>query len=368
MPMLSRLPCVLFLMQFLLLPAWAEQAYEVETVVEGLEHPWSLAWLPDGRMLVTERAGRLRLIEDDELNPEPVGGVPEAHVHSQAGLFEVVPAPDFADTGHIYLSLASGSRRANTLLVVRARLDGHSLVDVEEVFRARPARSTSVHYGGRMLFLPDGTLLITVGDGFDYREQAQDLSNHFGTIVRLNPDGSAPDNNPFTNRPDSLAEIYTYGHRNIQGIVHDAESNRLWTSDHGPRGGDELNRIQPGLNYGWPAVTHGVDYSGARITPFTELSGMESPELVWTPAVAPSGLALYRGDLFPDWEGNLLVGGLVARSVGRILLDDGSATDHEMLFGELNRRIRDVRIGPDGAIYLLTDHVDGRILRVLPSD
>ncbi|MCC5812436.1 MAG: PQQ-dependent sugar dehydrogenase [Ectothiorhodospiraceae bacterium] len=364
-----RFRCLLPLTLMITVSPLVASGYQMETVAEGLEHPWSLAWLPDGRMLVTERAGRLRVIEDGTLQPDPVSGVPRAHVRSQAGLFEVLPAPDFEDSGWLYLSLAEGDSTSNSLLVVRGKLDGETLTEVEQVFRAAPERSTSVHYGGRMLFLPDDTMLVTLGDGFDYREQAQDNSNHFGTIVRLHADGSVPENNPYANGDGVLGEIYSYGHRNVQGIARDPETGLLWANEHGPRGGDELNVIQPGANYGWPAATHGVDYSGATISPFRELPGMQPPEHVWASAIAPAGLAIYRGELFPDWQGSLLNAGLVSRSVQRITVDEeGRITGEESLFTELNARIRNVRVGPDGAIYLLTDDADGKVLRVTPRD
>jgi len=398
--MLSRTLIICLLLCLPGLPALAEQAdgFDIETVARDLEHPWSMAWLPDGRVLVTERSGRLRLIVNDELHPEPVRGVPDVHANSQAGLFEVLPAEDFQHSGLIYLSLVTGVAGANTLVVVRGRLQDHKLLEVEEVFRHTPPRATSVHYGGRMQFLPDGTLLVTLGDGFDHREQAQDPSDHFGSIVRLNPDGSAPDDNPFMDggamagdgvnhgsigagngtarRPagervrDGLPEILAYGLRNVQGIAADPERGRLWAIDHGPRGGDELNSITPGANYGWPAASHGVDYSGARITPFRELPGMESPLLVWREAIAPAGLMLYRGEAFPDWQGQLFIAGLVSRAVHRISVadDGGTLREEERLFTHLNRRMRSVRAGPDGAIYLLTDHGDGEVLRVTPRD
>ncbi|MDQ2068832.1 PQQ-dependent sugar dehydrogenase [Natronospira bacteriovora] len=350
----------------LLVPAQASEVnYRIETVADGLNHPWSLAFLPDGRMLVTERAGRLRLIDaDGQLQPEPVEGVPEAYVASQGGLFEVLPHPAYEDNGWLYLSLAHGTARANTTRVVRGRLQEHALVDVEVLFDAEPTRSTPVHYGGRMAFLPDGSLLLGLGDGFDYREEAQKPDNHLGTLIRLNDEGSVPPDNPFVDDEERRPEIYSYGHRNIQGIVHDPGSGLLWSHEHGPRGGDELNIIRPGANYGWPAATHGIDYSGARISPHRTLPGMEEAVLVWTPAIAPAGLSQYRGEQFPEWEGDLLIAGLVARAILRVSLDGESAREEERLFREVGERMRDVRVGPDGAIYLLTDSRDGKLLRV----
>ncbi len=346
----------------------AAQAWRVETVAEGLDHPWSIAFLADGRMLVTERAGRLRVIRDGVLQAEPVAGVPQAFVESQAGLFDVLPAPDFARTSMLYLSMAYGDRRANATRVVRGRLVDDALVEVEEIFMASPRQGTPVHYGGRMAFLPDATLLVTLGDGFNYRERAQDLTSHFGTIVRLRSDGTTPPDNPFIDHADALPEIYSYGHRNVQGIVADPRSGRIYVHEHGPRGGDELNLLQPGRNYGWPVITHGVDYSGAMITPYSEMPGMESPLVDWTPSIAPSGMTLYAGEAFAQWQGNLFVSALAARHVRRIVLDEaGGVVSDEAMFGEIGERFRDVRSGPDGALYLLTDSRDGQVLRVVPS-
>ncbi len=371
-PSLPRLTILLWLLCSLLLGSasrsLAEERWQIETVAEGLEYPWSLAFLPDGRMLVTERAGRLRIIQDGSLLSEPVTGVPTAFVANQAGLFEVLPAPDFARSGWVYLSLASGERRANATRVVRGRLQDGALVEVEEVFLAHPPQATPVHYGGRMLFLPDGTLLVTLGDGFNYREQAQALDSHFGSIVRLNPDGSVPADNPFVGTSGALPEIWSYGHRNVQGIVRDPDSGRVYAHEHGPRGGDELNLIEPGRNYGWPVITHGVDYSGAMITPYTEREGMASPLVDWTPSIAPAGMTRYDGTLFPQWHGQLFVAALAGRHVRRVMLDDdGRPVAEARLFERLGERFRDVRTGPDGALYLLTDSPRGRVLRVVPT-
>lgn len=340
--------------------------YQLETVVSGLEHPWSLAFLPDGRMLVTERPGRLRIItRDGELLPEPVTGMPEVFNQAQAGLFEVLPAPDFVESGYLYLSYACGTEQANHTCLARGRLANGELQGVEEVFRAMPAKVGAAHYGGRITWLPDGTLVMGLGDGFDYREEAQKLSSHLGTLVRLNPDGSVPDDNPFVEDPEALPEIYSYGHRNIQGLAFDHEKRRLIAHEHGPRGGDEINVIEAGVNYGWPVATHGLDYTWARVTPFTEYPGTRQPELHWTPSIAPSGLAIYSGDPFPDWQGQLLVGALADQAVYRVSLAEQPPGQHRLL-GELGVRIRDVRVGPDGLVYLLTDAASGQLLRLVP--
>jgi glucose/arabinose dehydrogenase len=345
------------------LPAAAVE-YRIETVVEGLEHPWSIAFLPDGRMLVTERAGRLRLIEDGRLLDDPVSGVPEAFVRSQAGLFDVLLDPRYEENGWVYLSLAHGDARASGTRVVRGRLQGRALVDVEVIFDIQPPRDRPVHYGARMAFLGDGTLAIGLGDAFDYREEAQRLDNHTGTIVRIHPDGSVPEDNPFVGQEGARPEIYSYGHRNVQGLVFDHETGRLWAHEHGPRGGDELNLVRAGRNYGWPVATFGVDYSGARISPWTSRPGMEDPVLHWTPSIAPAGMALYRGAQFPQWDGNLFVSALVAQEVRRLVLEGDRVVSQEALFGEIGARLRDVKVAPDGALFLLTDSPRGQVLRV----
>lgn len=342
--------------------------YQIETLAQGLEHPWSLAFLPDGRMLVTERPGRLRMLTaDGELLPDALDGVPAVFASAQAGLFDVLPARDFEQSRAIYLSYACGTLHANHTCLARGELGEEGLNKVTEIFRVQPAKEGNAHYGGRLAWLPDNTLVLTLGDGFDYREQAQRRENHIGSIVRLNPDGSVPEDNPFAASDQYQDEVYSYGHRNVQGLVYDNEQDRLIAHEHGPRGGDEINVIRPGANYGWPITTHGLDYTGARVTPFQEREGIEPPLLHWTPSIAPSGMALYRGDLFPQWQGDLLVGGLVTRQVHRVSLENGQANEVGTLFGELDERIRDVRTGPDGAVYLLTDSADGRVLRITPE-
>jgi glucose/arabinose dehydrogenase len=347
-------------------PTWA-QDYQIETVASGLEHPWSIAWLPDGRALVTERPGRLRIVDDGRLLPEAVADLPPVYAAGQGGLFEALPGPRYAETGWIYLSYAHGTPGENATRVARARLADNELVDLEVLFTARPAKDTPVHYGGRMVFLPDGTLLVGLGDGFDDREAAQRLDSHLGTIVRIAADGGVPPDNPFADRDDARAEIYSYGHRNVQGLAVDADTGTVWQHEHGPRGGDEVNRIQPGANYGWPVATRGIDYSGALVSPFESRPGTVDPLHVWTPSIAPAGLALYTGDAFPQWRGDLLVSGLVSADVRRLSLDDGRIVGEQSLFGEVGQRLRDVRTGPDGLVYLLTDEPDGRVLRVHPA-
>ncbi len=347
--------------------ALAAPSYRIETVASGLDHPWSLAFLPDGSMLVTERVGRLRLIEHGSLRDAPIVGVPTVFASGQAGLFDVVPDPEFAANRTLFLSFAHGEDQANGLRVVRARFDGHALHDVVPIFGAQPLKRGDAHYGARMTWLPDATLVIGVGDGFIYREQAQRLDNHLGKLVRIAADGSAPADNPFVGRAGVLPEIYSLGHRNPQALVFDRDGGTLYEHEHGPRGGDELNRIEPGRNYGWPLITHGVDYTGARVTPWTERAGLEQPLLHWTPSIAPAGMSLYRGASFPAWRGSLFVAALAEKSVRRVPMRNGLPGEQEILFAELDVRLRDVREGPDGALYLLTDSAEGRVLRVSPD-
>ena len=279
---------------------------------------------------------------------------------------DVVLHPDHANNGWIYLTLAHGSAKANATRLIRAKLEGNALVDVEVLFTAQPFKDTPVHYGGRLAFLPDNSLLLSVGDGFDYREQAQLLDNHFGKIVRLLDDGKVPPDNPFIDGVGNLPEIWTYGHRNPQAIIVHAEKDAVFAHEHGPDGGDEINVIVPGRNYGWPITTHGKDYSGAAISPFTELHGTVDPMLHWTPSIAPAGMALVNGDKYPKWQGNLMVAALKARELRRVTIDSETIGQQSLLTA-LGERIRDVRLGPDGYLYVLTDNSNGRILKLIPT-
>ncbi|NWG45958.1 MAG: PQQ-dependent sugar dehydrogenase [Alphaproteobacteria bacterium] len=342
--------------------------YEIEEVASGLEHPWGLEFLPDGGFLVTERNGGLVRIAPGADTKAAVEGVPEALAMSQGGLLDILLAPDFAESSTLFLSLAAGTPKANATRLVRATLEGTRLNDVRTLFLAEPAKDTTVHYGGRLALMADGTLLLTLGDGFDYREEAQRLTSHLGTIVRLTPDGAAPADNPFVGQAGARPEIWSYGHRNVQGIVVDPRTGRVYAHEHGPRGGDELNLIEPGRNYGWPLATYGLDYSGAYVSPHTAYEGTEQPLRYWVPSIAPSGMDLYDGTRFPAWTGDLFLSALVPGDVRRIDLGpEGEILGEEVLFAELKTRIRHVRAGPDGFLYLLTDETDGRLLRVGPG-
>ncbi len=359
-----------FLGAWVLVTSAQAAGYRVETVASGLEHPWSLAFLPGGRMLVTERPGRLRVIEPGpdgrpQLRGEPVANVPAVLARGQAGLFDVVVDPAFAVNGRVLLSFAHGQPEANHLRVVRARFDGRQLLDVQPIFTSQPAKTEAQHFGGRMVWLADGSLLLGMGDGNLERTDAQRLHTHLGKLLRIQPDGSVRADNPFRQRADARPEIYSIGHRNPQGMV--VVDGVPYSHEHGARGGDELNRIEPGANYGWPVTTGGIDYTYARITPYRSLPGIQAALVEWTPSIAPAGLAWYDGALFPAWRGSLFVAALKERSVRRVPMAGGVPGTQEVLFQELGERIRDVRAGPDGAIYLLTDSANGRVLRVVPT-
>lgn len=367
--LVKKLLISLALGSFSAIPAHAER---VETIASGLDHPWSVAFLPASEgVLVTERTGRLLHIPPGG-QPKAISGVPPVYARSQGGLFDVVLHPRFAENRLIYLSMAAGTKSANFTRIVRARLDGTRVADVKTIFQVTPDKDTPVHFGGRMAFLPDGSLVMTTGDGFDYREQAQRLQSGLGKIVRMNADGKPLAGNPFVGRKDAWAYIWSYGHRNPQGLAVDPATGRLWEHEHGPQGGDEVNLITRGGNYGWPVATFGLDYSGATISPFKRYKGMIDGRVIWVPSIAPSGLAVYRGAMWPDWQGDLIVGALVNREVRRIDLDqDGKLLGQTRIFPSITARIRDVRVAPDGAVWVTTDEdagegSGGRVLRVTP--
>jgi aldose sugar dehydrogenase len=347
-------------------PATVRLPARVTDVARGLVHPWGLAFLPDGRMLVTERPGRLRLVAPDGRLSEPLAGVPEVAAGGQGGLLDVALSPGFASDRLVYLSYSEPGAGGAGTAVARGRLGPGGLEDVQVVWRQQPKVSGTFHWGSRLVFRPDGTLFVTLGDRLSHREAAQDLSVTLGKVVRINADGSVPADNPFVARDGARKEIWSYGHRNVQAAALDAQG-RLWTVEHGARGGDELNQPQSGRNYGWPIITYGVDYSGARIGVGTARPGMEQPLYYWDPVIAPSGAVFYRGDKFADWRGDLLVGSLQPGRLVRLRLADGRVALEERYTLEAGTRIRDVRQGPDGLIYLLTDSPQGRIVRLTPA-
>jgi glucose/arabinose dehydrogenase len=342
----------------------------VETIATGLANPWALAFLPDGRLLVTERAGRMRIVtRDGKLSPR-IEGLPPILVRGQGGLLDVVLDRNYAQNKTIYFCFSDPVDGGGRTSLARAKLaDGEApkLEELKVIFRQEGPLSSGNHYGCRIVQMPDDTLFLTMGDHYGPRDDAQNLGNHIGKIVRIRPDGSVPPDNPFVNRAGAKPEIWSYGHRNSQGAAINPASGRMWMHEHGPRGGDEINIPQAGKNYGWPVIGYGIDYGGSRIHESTHKAGMEQPIIQWTPVIAPSGMAFYSGDLFPQWKGNLFIGGLATRILVRLELNGDKIVKEERLLGNMSERIRDVRNGPDGAIWLLTDNTAGRILRVTPA-
>jgi len=342
----------------------------VETIATGLANPWALAFLPDGRMLVTERSGRLRIVTPDGKVSPRAEGVPRVLARGQGGLHDIILDRDYAQNKTVYFCFADPVDGGGRTSLARATLvddETPRLQDLKIIFRQEGPLSSGNHFGCRIVQMPDNTLFLTMGDHYTARDDAQNLGNHIGKIVRIRPDGSVPPDNPFANRQGAKPEIWSYGHRNSQGAAINPASGKLWMHEHGPRGGDEVNIPQAGKNYGWPVIGYGIDYSGARIHEGTQKAGMEQPIIQWTPVIAPSGMAFYSGELFPQWKGNLFIGGLATRNLVRLELAGEKVAKEERLLGNLSERIRDVRNGPDGALWLLTDSPSGRILRVTPA-
>lgn len=350
--------------------------YEVKTVVEGLANPWAIAFLPDGRMLVTEKAGRLRIVGADGALGEPVAGLPAPYVKGQGGLLGLALDPAFAKNGLIYWSYAeSPAEKMTNTAVARGKLvvgaDGQGRLEaVQVIYHQAPSLESVQHYGGRLVFAPDGKLFVTLGDRsvLPGRVQSQNLDSAIGKLVRINADGTIPKDNPYLGKAGARPEIWSIGHRNIQGAALNPATGKLWTIEHGARGGDELNIPQAGKDYGWPTITYGIEYQGGPIgAGITAKDGMEQPVYYWDPVIAPSGLAFYNAGLFPKWKGSLFIGGLASTSVTRLTLDGDKVVGEERIVTELKERIRDVVVGPDGALYLATDSADGRILKLVPK-
>lgn len=341
--------------------------FSVETVAHGLEHPWGLAFLPNGDMLVTEREGRLRLIRNGELDPQPVGGLPEVVANGQGGLLDVALHPDFAENRLLYLSYAGPGDGGAGTEVARARYDDGQLQDLETLLVVEPKSRGGRHFGSRLVFGPDGQLYVTSGDRGS-PERAQDMNDLAGSVLRIADDGAVPSDNPFAGEAGAAPEIYSSGHRNPQGLAWRPGTDEIWAIEHGPRGGDELNLLSAGTNYGWPIITYGRSYAGFSIGEGSEKPGLAQPAHYWVPSISPSGLAFYDGEAFPEWQGNLFLGALSDPALVRLELDGQAVVYEERLLTELGERIRDVRQGPDGLIYLLTDSPDGAVLRLEPAE
>lgn len=347
----------------------------VETVASGLEHPWALAFLPDGNFLVTERTGRLRIVTSKGEVKKPIAGVPEVDARNQGGLLDVALDPDFEENRLVYLTYAEkGEGGTNGTAVARGHLTesmSPQLRNVEVIFRQTPKKDSTLHFGSRLVFDNEGHLFVALGERsrVGMREESQKLESHLGKVVRIWPDGTVPEDNPFVGAEDALPEIWSYGHRNQQGAALHPETGKLWTNEHGPRGGDEINIPEAGKNYGWPIVSYGTEYSGALIGEGKSTApGMEEPIHHWTPSIGVSGMAFYASDAIPEWQGSLFVGGLARPSLRRLTLDGQKVTAEETLLEDLGARIRDVRQGPDGALYLLTDDENGKLLRIVKAE
>ncbi|MFO7686549.1 MAG: PQQ-dependent sugar dehydrogenase [Desulfobacterales bacterium] len=354
----------------------AERGFRAVTLLQGLEHPWGITWLPNGDTLVTERPGRLRLVREDRLVSNPIPGVPEVFDSGQGGLLDVSLHPRFEKNRKVYFTYAYGTSKANRTRVAAAVWDGAVLANWQVIFEVTVAKPGSQHFGSRLMWLPDGTLLVSIGDGGNppvrlggdwIRNQAQNRRSHLGKIVRLNDDGSIPRDNPFSASADAEPAVWSSGHRNVQGLAYDSLRDMVWASEHGALGGDELNVVQAGLNYGWPAVSYSREYfDGSKVSPYTSKPGLVDPKVVWTTAIAPSGLVVYTGNRFPEWHGDVFAGGLKSQDVRRLDLDaDGRVIGQSAL--RIGQRVRDVRQGPDGLLYVITDESNGSLIRLEPA-
>lgn len=342
---------------------------DLERVAQGLRQPWSVAFVSADELLITEKYRGVRVWRSGVLTPDVLpGGPTNVFAKEDSGLLDIALDPDFATNRTVYIAFAEGTEAANRTAVWKARYDGDRLSDGRVIFRVKPDKSDSSHPGGRILFLPDKTFLLSIGDGFKYKTAAQDLGSHLGKILRLTRDGAAPRDNPFVGRAGALPEIWTLGHRNPQGLARDPDTGIIWEHEHGPRGGDEINILRAGLNYGWPTLTHGIDYDGKIISERTFAPGFEPSLFYWAPSIAPSGLAVYRGP-FADWQGKLFVGALANKSVVRVRRgnDTGFLVEDERMFVPLKKRIRDIRQGPDGFLYVLTDEESASLYRIHPK-
>lgn len=337
---------------------------KVTTIVSGLEHPWGMEFLPDGRILVTERPGRLRIASKDGTLSKPLANIPKIYAQGQGGLLDIALDPEFDKNHTIYFSYAEETDGKAGTAVAKAILKEDGLENVQVIFRQQPKVEGPNHWGSRLTFGKDGTLFITLGERFNHSEKAQTLDNHLGKVVRIKTDGSVPQDNPFKTQKGALPEIWSYGHRNMQGAALHPQTGELWTAEHGPRGGDEINLDQAGKNYGWPKASYGSHYSLLPIPDEHAQHGFAEPMFHWNPSISPSGMMFYTGDHFADWKGDMFVGALNGTALIRLDMENGKIIKEERLLQNLEERIRDVRQGPDGLIYLLTDSDNGRILKV----
>ncbi len=336
---------------------------DVKVLVSGLNHPWSMTFMPDGRILLTERAGRLRVVSSEGQLSPPIKGVPTVFAQDQGGLLGIALDPDFSKNSFIYLAYAEPQGDLAGTAVARAKLVGGALENLQVIFRQQPKTEGGNHFGSRLVFAPDGNLFVTLGDRFKYMDEAQALDNHLGKLVRIRRDGLVPADNPFVQDRKAKPEIWSYGHRHIQGAAIHPQTGQLWTHEHGPRGGDEINIPKAGKNYGWPKASYGIHYWMTPIKDEHAEQGVEEPVYHWTPAVAPSGMMFYQGDMFPEWKGNLFVGSLVGKHLIKLAIEGTKIISEEKLLKD-SARIRDVAEGPDGAIYLLTDDENGKLLKL----
>ncbi|MFZ6665953.1 PQQ-dependent sugar dehydrogenase [Peijinzhouia sedimentorum] len=342
------------------------QSFRVDTIATDLKNPWGMAWLPDGRMLFTERSGEIRVVQNGKLTEDRISGVPEVYARGQGGLLDIKLHPNYAENGWIYISYSSPNPDgdgANTA-IMRAKLQGNAFVNQEKLFQATPYSTRGQHYGSRIVFDDNGYMFFSVGER-GQMENAQNLGNHSGKIHRLHDDGRVPTDNPFVGNDAAMPSIWSYGHRNPQGMIRDASTGTIWAHEHGPRGGDELNIVEKGKNYGWPEISYGINYNGTILTEYQEKEGMEQPVHQWTPSIAPCGMAHYTGDQFPAWKGNLFVGALSFRYLARVVVNGNSFVEEEKLLDQIGR-VRAVEQGPDGYIYVATEG-PGMIVRLMPE-
>ena len=356
---------ILFSILFFSINIFSE--YKFETILSNLDDAWSFEFLSEDKIIYTEMPGKLKIASLSDGSVVTLRNVPKVQYASQGGLSEVVLDPDFESNKKIYLSYsAKNSDGKSTLYLMSAELNEDSLENNKIIFEAKAPRRIPVHLGAKIAFLEDGTILLASGDGFDHREKAQTLDNHFGKIIRINKDGTIPTNNPFVNVEGALPDIYSYGHRNMQGLIV-TKSGQIFEHEHGPRGGDEMNLIEPSLNYGWPAITYGIDYSGAVISPFTEKEGMEQPLFHWTPSIAPSDMIFYEGNRYPKLKNSFLITALVSKDVKQVTFSESGKEVQESLFSELNSRLRNIQASPDGLLYLMPDGPRGKLIKVVPE-